>query len=238
MTGFESDTGRILLVEDNDAARDILSAILVSAGYQTTTATTLAEARTHIEHEEFDVVVIDLQLPDGNGLSLINPVRQNSNAGIVVATASADFRNRLVGLESGADEYLEKPVHPRELVARIRNLMTRLEQRRSVPEATRFEFDGWFIDLIARKVFFDSGASENLTESEFRIMEVLVRNCGHAVHRDRILAAMDEDGDATPRAVDKALYRTRLKLHAHLGSKANIIETVHGVGYRLVASFR
>lgn len=100
----------------------------------------------------------------------------------------------------------------------------------------RFEFEGWSLDILSRHVQFGDGRREHLTESEFRILEVLVRNCGHPVHRDRLLAKLDSDEDATARIVDKTMYRLRTKMHAHLGHKTKLIETVHGFGYRLDAT--
>lgn len=227
--------GRILLVEDSEDVCQLHCAILAGAGFDTASAATLAEANALISEQTFDAVVIDLRLPDGNGMSLIPPLREQGNTGVIIVTSSNDVRDRLEGLEKGADDFLEKPVHPRELVARIHNLLVRLRQLKAQPEPTYFSFENWSIDFIGRHVDFKSGAREKLTDSEFRIMEILVRNAGMPVHRDRILGVFNETEETSSRAVDKAIYRTRLKFQTHLGTAAKVIETVHGFGYRLVS---
>lgn len=236
-----NDTGnsvrRILIVEDDDTAREIQAAVLQGAGFTVSSVSTLGDARQSWTSTRYDVVLLDLSLPDGNALSVIGEIRDRTTAGIMVLTSSHLDSERLDGLESGADDYLHKPIHPRELVARVRNLVTRLQARRlTEAPAVRFEFEGWTLDILAREVHFGSGQRERLTESEFRLLEALAKNAGNPVHRERLLAVLDNDDAATPRIVDKTMYRLRTKMHAHLGHKAKLIETVHGFGYRLDAT--
>jgi len=229
-------TSRILVVEDDDTVREIQSAVLQGAGFAVDMASTLKEARQRWTSARYDVVLLDLSLPDGNGLSAIPEIRDRTTAGVMVLTSSHRESERLAGLESGADDYLHKPIHPRELIARVRNLVKRLQASRAPTEsAVRFEFEGWTLDVLARQIHFGNGKREHLTESEFRILEVLAKNPGNPVHRERLLAKLDSNDAVTPRAVDKTMYRLRTKMHAHLGHKAKLIETVHGFGYRLDA---
>lgn len=224
-----------MLVEDEQTTRDLLQAVLVSAGFDVVCALTVLDVREAVQTMRFDVVLLDLRLPDGNALELISEIRSGTSAGIVVATSSRNQGDRLAGLENGADDFLEKPLHPRELVARIRNLVARMREARSVEPAGRVHrFEGWSVDLLARRVLFSDGREVNLTDGEFRMLESLIRHEGQPVHRDRLVAVLS-GGDATGRAVDKVAYRLRLKLHAMLGRSAPLIETVHGVGYRFVA---
>lgn len=230
-------SSRILIVEDDDMVREIQSAVLRGAGFSVTAATTLEEARQCWSSARFDVVLLDLALPDGNSLSSIPEIRDRTTAGVMVLTSSRLESERVSGLESGADDYLHKPLHPRELVARIRNLVKRLRAARTAEvAAVRFEFEGWTLDVLTRQIHFSSGQREHLTDSEFKILEVLARNPGNPIHRERLLARLDSDDAVTPRAVDKTMYRLRTKMHAHLGHKAKLIETVHGFGYRLDAT--
>lgn len=236
MTTSSSGPGRILLVEDDEVVRDLHNAVLIGAGYDTRTAGTLAELRAHTGRSKFDIILLDLRLPDGNALDVIPELRGMTRAGIVVATSSRDQQDRLSGLESGADDYLEKPIHPRELLARIRNLSTRLNGAADSPgRDTVFHFEGWTADLVSRKIAFRDGRDVHLTESEFRLLEALIRQDGKPIHRERLVTLISDDEEITTRAVDKVVYRTRVKLHAYIGNAAPLIETVHGFGYRLVA---
>jgi len=228
--------GCVFLVEDDETTRNINSAILISAGFETSIAGTIAELRERIIHKKFDVLLLDLWLPDGNALDLIEDIRKSTSAGIIIATRSSDLEVRLNGLEKGADEYLEKPVHPRELLARVRNLILRVQEReQNVQSTTIYHFEGWHLDLHSRKVQFDDGQEAALTENEFRLLGALVRYADQPMHRDRLLAILNDSDDTTTRAIDKAIYRLRIKLHAILGTRAPLIQTVHGFGYRFIA---
>jgi len=235
MTGARRNI-RVLLVEDDETTLRLHGAILVGAGCTVDEAASLARLRDRIASARYEIVLLDLCLPDGNALELISEIRRGTSAGIIVATSNHDPDDRLAGLERGADEYLQKPVHPRELVARVRNLAARLAG--PPPDARAglvHHFQGWSVDLAARTVSFHRGAAQHLTENEFRLLDVLIRNAPRPVHRERLLAVLGSDDEATDRAVDKAIYRLRVKLHAVLGHAAPLIETVHGFGYRFIA---
>jgi DNA-binding response OmpR family regulator len=236
VTPPKADEARVLLVEDDEIPRDLHNAVLLGAGFDTATAGTLAELRDQVGRSRFDVVLLDLRLPDGNALEIIPEIRQNTSAGIIVATSSRDEHDRLAGLEGGADDFLIKPVHPRELLARIRNLLTRLRATAALATTdTLHRFEGWTADMVARKISFQDGRDVHLTESEFRLLEALIKGEGKPIHRDRLVALISDDEEVTTRAVDKVVYRTRIKLHTYLGNAAPLIETVHGYGYRFIA---
>ncbi len=235
MTGEQKGI-RVLLVEDEETVLQLHGAVLVGAGCVVDEAPTLACFRDRIARSRYDIVLLDLCLPDGNALEAISEIRRGTSAGIIVATSNRDPDDRLTGLEQGADEYLEKPVHPRELVARVRNLAGRLAVvKREEKMELVHHFQGWSVDLAARTVRLHDGDTLQLTENEFRLLDVLIRNAAKPVHRERLLTALGSDEEATDRAVDKAIYRLRVKLHAVLGHATPLIETVHGFGYRFIA---
>ncbi|MBB2205383.1 response regulator transcription factor [Gluconacetobacter takamatsuzukensis] len=226
----------LLLVEDDEITRDIYSAVLIGAGFAVTVVGTLSGLRQQIVQARFDVILLDLCLPDGNALELVSELRTTSSAGIIVITSSREATDRLKGLESGADQYLQKPLHPRELIASIRNLSTRM--RKDAVEnkpAPIYHFEGWSVDLSARKISAANGKYIYITENEYRILEAMIRNGTKPLHRDRLLILLNDDEEITTRAVDKAIYRMRLKLHNTLDISTPLIETVHGFGYRLTA---
>lgn len=233
--GALSAQARILLVEDEPATRDLHAAVLQGAGFSVEMAASLAEMLEWTARTRFDLILLDLRLPDGNALDLVGQLRQNSSAGIIVATSSRSLGDRMSGLEQGADDYLEKPIHPRELVARVRNLASRLASIRSDVPKLIYHFEGWHVDLTTRKIEFHTGDTLHLTENEFRLAEILVREAPSPLHRDRLLGVLSDDEETTARAVDKAIYRMRTKFHSVLGGSAPFIETMHGFGYRLIA---
>ncbi|MBO1326096.1 response regulator transcription factor [Acetobacter sp. TBRC 12305] len=231
-----ADTGmaRVLIVEDDEITRNLYEAVLVGAGFATEAVGSLADLQARINQERFDVILLDLRLPDGNALKLVSKLRSTTSAGIIVVTSSSEAADRLKGLESGADEYVEKPLHPRELIARVRNLATRLHEIvRPVPGSPVHCFEGWTVDLEARNICLETGAKIHLTENEFRLLDILIRSAPKPVSRDRLLAGLRHDGTVTARAVDKAIYRIRSKLQRIRGVMP-LIETAHGLGYRLV----
>lgn len=227
---------RLLLVEDDEITRNLYTAILVGAAFHVTAVDTLFALRQQIAQTRFDIILLDLGLPDGNGLELISELRSASASGIIVITSSREATNRLKGLESGADQFLEKPLHPRELIACVRNLLTRLRPSTTNPKNTSvFYFDGWSVDLTLRKATSTNGNYIYLTENEFRILDAMIKNAPKPLHRDRILALLSDDEEITTRAVDKAIYRMRQKLKSIYDAPLPLIEAVHGFGYRLNA---
>lgn len=226
---------RVLLVEDEETTLAIHEAVLSSAGFETVAVRTLAELKVLIGKMKFDIILLDLRLPDGNSLDLVPEIRTRTSAGIIVATSSPDIQDRWRGLESGADEYLTKPVHPRELLARTSNLARRLTAAgTAMADENVHRFEGWSVDLAARRVSVSAGKEFSLTENEFRILEVLIRNVARPVHRDRLAAILNGEENSA-RAVDKTIYRLRLKFHAVLGRSALFIKTAQGVGYTLIS---
>lgn len=224
----------ILLVEDETTARDLYNAVLLGAGFTTDLAGSIAELRQCVRYKKFDVILLELHFPDGKALDIIPEIRRETSAGIIVATSSRATSDRLIGLENGADDYLEKPLHPRELVARVHNLSRRINTAfLCAREGTVHHFAGWKVDLAARKIWLHDSLEVHLTENEFRLLDALIRHAPRPVHRDRLLMLLDED--ITIRAIDKAIYRMRTKLHAVLGKSVPFVETVHGFGYRLAA---
>lgn len=227
---------QVLLADSDEAVLAAHRALLSDAGYSVDTITTRAQLCGRLDPAGFDVILLEPRLTDGSALDLIAEIRHRTSAGIIVVTANRDPDDRWHGLESGADDYLEKPVHPRDLLARLNNLIGRLHRvRETMPQADDLHrFEGWTADLIVRKIWSQTGGEVYLTGNEFRVLEVLIRSPTKPVHRDRLLAVLSDGDDITARAVDKTICRMRAKFAAILGDGRPLIKTIHGFGYLLV----
>ena len=178
-----------------------------------------------VQEEAFDVVVLDLGLPDLDGVALARTLRERARLGLIVVTRRAEVEARIEALDVGADDYLVKPVHYAELAARIRSLM----RRRGPPARRRVRLGAWRIDLDARTVASD-GRDASLTPGEFDLLARLVRGEGRVVGREDLLESVSRHPDeADPRTVDMLVSRLRRKL----GDQGASIVTAPGYGYRL-----
>ncbi len=223
---------RILIVEDEATVRDTLALNLNAEGYEVVTAADgeagLAEAR----EKEFDLIVLDVMLPKLDGLSLCRLIRKDSTMPILMLTARGTEVDKIVGLESGADDYIVKPFGLGEFLARVRAALRRAATASTAPAARdRLESGGLALDLIARRAF--NGEQElKLTHKEFDLLAELMRNAGAVLSRDLLLQKVwgyDYVGDS--RTVDVHIRWLREKIEDD-ASQPKRITTVRGVGYR------
>ena len=223
---------RILIVEDEATVRDTLALNLNAEGYEVVTAADgeagLAEAR----EKEFDLIVLDVMLPKLDGLSLCRLIRKDSRTPILMLTARGTEVDKIVGLESGADDYIVKPFGLGEFLARVRAALRRAATASTAPAARdRLESGGLALDLIARRAY--NGEQElRLTHKEFDLLAELMRNAGAVLSRDLLLQKVwgyDYVGDS--RTVDVHIRWLREKIEDD-ASQPKRITTVRGVGYR------
>ncbi len=216
----------VLLVEDERDIRLVTATYLASNGYNVLEAATSTAARQHLHHGEVDVVVLDLGLPDEDGLELLRAL--NPGVGVVVVTGRGEEPDRVVGLELGADDYLTKPFSQRELVARIKAVL----RRRGGAEPTDvLRYGKLAIDTAARETFVLS-QPVSLTRLEYELLVYLASKPGRSLSREELLRAV-WDSSAEWQGVDTVsehVYRLRRKLR--LTDERPTITTVHGVGYR------
>jgi two-component system copper resistance phosphate regulon response regulator CusR len=221
---------RLLLVEDDKAIREFLERALSEAGYQVDSATTSAAAEALMLEGIHDAFVIDLGLPDGDGLDLIRRCRaQGSSAPVLILSARRSVSERVLGLEHGGDDYLTKPFALAELLARLRNLLKRTTPVPSEP--TRLRVADLQLDLVRREAT-RSGQTLRLTPQEFTLLEYLCRNAGRVVTRTMILDHVWQMRiDPATNVVDVHIYRLRSKVDHN--ARQPLIHTIRGVGYVL-----
>lgn len=228
----------VLIVEDEPVTRAKLAAHLTGEGFLVSEAGDARDMRTIVSRSTPDVVLLDINLPDESGLMLARDLRSKSSVGIILVTSRQDETDRIVGLELGADDYITKPFNARELAVRVRNLIRRVAPTLQAERQASgiFAFAGWKLDCDARQLTSPQGESVRLTRGEFDVLAALARNAGRALTRDQLLDMTQHDGEAViDRTIDVLVGRLRRKIEVD-AKHPNIIVTVHGIGYRLVAS--
>jgi len=223
---------RVLLVEDEVGIADLLRLTLADGGYALDHAATLAAARARLQAEAYDAVLLDLSLPDGNGIDLCRELRASSTVPILILTARRSEVDRIVGLELGADDYVVKPFSPREVVARLGAVLRRQEWAREPAEApSPLSWHGLEVDEARREVRVD-GAPVSLTRTEFELVLTMARRPGRVFSREQLIELVWHGAFIQDRVVDSVVSRLRRKLGA-LPDGRTYIRTVHGVGYGL-----
>ena len=216
---------RILLVEDDSAIYQPLTSFLRGEGFAVRQASGQREALALLETEEFDLVLLDVGLRDGNGFSVCSAVKQRGGTAVIFLSASGDEYSVVTGLDLGADDYIAKPFRPRELVSRIRSVLRRTAQPAAEEKAVAFE--GLRMDLT-RKVCTIDGEPLALTKKEFEILALLLSSRGKIFSREEILRQVwSDEVIVLDRTIDVNITRLRRKI----GPYGEHIVTRLGYGY-------
>jgi len=227
MTGKASY--RLLIIDDDVALNKLLAEYLERFGHRLAAATTATEGIRLLRRDRPDLLILDVMLPDADGMEVCREIRRESDIPIVMLTARGDVPDRVLGLEFGADDYVPKPFEPRELVARIETLMRRSRQ----PVTPRLVSGGLTLDSETRRVEL-AGAEVDLTSMEFELLRVLMESRGRVLTRDAVLQALRGiDADVYDRSVDMLVSRLRRKLDEDSRSP-RWIKTIRGTGYQFV----
>jgi two-component system phosphate regulon response regulator OmpR len=220
-------TDRILLIEDDKRLAEMVSNYLAEAGFATAVARTGTSGLTLHDREPFDLLILDLMLPDMDGLDVCRRIRETSQTPILMLTARGDAMDRVVGLEMGADDYLPKPFEPRELLARLRALLRRAKSERK-PDMLRF--GRLEIDAGARQIRLD-GEERSVTGYQFALLLALAQNAGRVLTRDALMTLVkNESLEAFDRSIDVHVSRIRAAIEDDPKKPKRVI-TVRGTGY-------
>ncbi len=224
---------KILLVDDEPAVTDLLAYNLRKSGYDLLVAADGREALRLAQQGDPDLILLDLMLPEIDGLDVCRELRKTSNVPIIMVTARGEEIDRVVGLELGADDYVAKPFRVRELLARIKAVLRRsANPDKEQPDTCLRGKGGLRLDVESRRVNVGEEYLD-LTRLEFDILHLLLVNAGRVMTRERLLEqAWGYDFVGDTRAVDSAIKRLRAKLRA-ASPEADSLEAVRGVGYRL-----
>lgn len=228
-----SDKPRILVVDDDSDVRFMLHRYLGRHGFDVEVAEGGTKLRMLIDEQAFDLVVLDLNMPGEDGISLARFLRDNHPVGIIMLTAAAEVVDRIVGLEVGADDYITKPFEPRELLARIKSVLRRLENAAPAAPATdgRMPFGACSLDLDARRLFDGDGEEITITSMEYDLLKAFAEHPNKVLSRDQLLnLAHNRDWEPFDRSIDIRITRLRRKIEPD-PAKPQVIKTVRGAGY-------
>lgn len=231
----DANAPHILVVDDHREIRDLLAGYLRKHGMRVCQAANAQEARKLVSTQAIDLTVLDIMMPGEDGLSLCRFIRETRDGLVILLTALAEETDRIVGLEVGADDYVVKPFSPRELLARIKNVLRRanaLPRQRGAGDATRYAFAGWTFDTGRREVVDTDGVGIALSTAEFRLLHVFVERPCLVLTREQLLdLTRGRDAEPFDRSIDNQISRLRKKLERD-PSNPQIIKTVWGEGYQ------
>lgn len=224
----------ILVVDDDARIRQMLARYFEDEGYRVTAVADGAGMRAHVHVTSFDIILLDLMLPGESGLELAREIRTKSDVPIIMLTGKDDVLDRIVGLELGADDYMAKPFHLREVLARIRTVMRR---RSNAPAAKPAEtedlrqFEGWTLDLGRRELTAPDNSRVELTTGEFDMLVVFVNHPGRVLSRETLMdLTRGRNLEAFDRTIDAQIARLRKKIEADAANPV-MIKSVRGIGY-------
>jgi DNA-binding response OmpR family regulator len=236
---------RLLVVDDDPSVRSMLREYLEGHGYTIAEAASGPEMREQIEHELPDAVLLDIRLPGEDGLVLARYLREHYEVGIIMVTASGDVVDRVVGLELGADDYIAKPFDLRELLARLKSVLRRLQAKPAPNDSTplaagqqqpqRQRFGRCEIDLEARRVFEIGGPEVTITAMEYDLLTAFLANPNRVLSRDQLLLhTRNREWEPFDRSIDIRIGRLRRKVEPDPTGEPRCIRTVRNAGYMFI----
>jgi two-component system phosphate regulon response regulator OmpR len=238
MTSEKRRQDHILVVDDDQRICQMLTRYFEDEGYHVTTASDGAETRLRLKQDSFDIILLDLMLQHGeDGLVLAREIRMQSDVPIIMLTGRDDVVDRIIGLEMGADDYIAKPFHLREVHARMKTVL-----RRRIPanmgEAKQEDivrFDDWQLNFDRRQLIAGDGSEMQLTTGEFDMLAAFVRHAGRVLGRERLMdLTRGRNLEAFDRSIDAQIGRLRKKIEKD-PKHPKLIKSVRGVGYVFTA---
>ena len=224
----------ILVVDDDEEIRNLLGRYLTGQGFRVALAGDRRELTRRLETGNFQLIVLDVLLPDGSGLDICRDLRAKSAIPIILLTALKEDVDRIIGLEIGADDYLGKPFNPRELVARIRAILRRAPVQPAAAPVSRYQFEGFTLEPTLRRVSNPEGGEVPLTGAEFDLLHTLLDRPGRVLSREQLIdLTKGRDGDQFDRSIDVLMSGVRRKLGDDKALR--LIKTVRNGGYQFVA---
>lgn len=235
-----NQSSHIHIVDDDPDIRSLVEAYLADEGFRVTTAGDATQMQSVLENDPADLVILDVRLPGESGLDIAMRLRQSTDIPIIMLSEKDDVVDRVAGLELGADDYVPKPFHLRELLARIRSLLRRREQDAEAAEDEanacegdegRLCFSGWVLNVPRRELLSPDGATVELSAGEFNLLTAFAQRPNRVLSRDQLLDIVyNREANLFDRSIDVQIGRLRRKIEADPKRPA-LIKTVRGAGY-------
>lgn len=223
-------------MDDEQDVRLVLQRFLAGHGFEVLVADSGTRAREVLQQPGIDLVLLDIGLPDGNGLALLAELRLRWQGPVLIVSGQGASGERALGLELGADDYIAKPFDLRELLARIRSVLRRVPSSAVHPSGARLAFDGLAIAMATRRLTGRNGEDIPLTTGEFALLSALLRRPNEVLSRDHLLNALHgRDAGPYDRAIDVQVGRLRRKIERD-PARPCLVQSVRGAGYLLAAS--
>lgn len=234
MTSRTEDSPHILVVDDDERIRHMLTRYFQQEGYRISAASDGAAMRAQL-NGSVDVVLLDVVMPGEDGLTLARELRATSNVGIIMLTSRDDVLDRVVGLEVGADDYIPKPFHLREVLARVKSVLRRRGPRIQPAAVGASEevirFDGWRLEIGRRQLISPTGDDVALTTGEFDLLAALAKHPGRVFGREALMdLTRGRSWEAFDRTIDAQVARLRKKIEVD-PKNPTLVKAVRGVGY-------
>lgn len=227
-----SEPDHILIVEDEPITREQLVAYFEDEGFRVSSTGSGDEVQRLVEDTDVVLVLLDIKLPGKDGLTLTREIRAHSDIGIILVTSKQEQIDRILGLESGADDYVTKPFDPRELLSRARNLIRRVQIQQKQRKRNHMRtFNGWCLDLNKRELTSPDGEPVQLSAGEYQLLLAFMEQAGEVMNRDQLMNRIrNREWFPDDRYIDVLVGQLRKKL-GERAANAKIIATIHGTGY-------
>lgn len=221
----------VTILDDHREIRDMLSVALNDAGFETRSFARATEFEREIRHISPAVCIVDLGLPDKDGLALVNHLAAKSGASIVIISGRALVQDKIAGLELGADDYITKPFEVAEVVARVRALVRRNFSSEPTSQKQAFTFSGWAVNFDTLELTAPDGTHQGLSFAEAQLLRIFLESANHLISRDQMLEKLGGHSEGNfERAMDVRVSRLRTKLKDD-PQNPKIIKTIYGAGY-------
>ncbi len=227
---MENPTTHILVVDDDTRLRLLLQRFLRDNGMFVSTAKNAADAREMLQNYKFDLLIVDIMMPDETGLEFLTTFRQESNLPVILLTAMGETEDRIAGLETGADDYLPKPFEPKELVLRIKNILKRTPVEKAVAEQ-KLNLGLCCFDMQKKELLTKQGQIIHITPVEQALLNVLSQKSGQIFSREKLAELLG--AGQSPRSIDVQITRLRKKIEKD-SKNPRYLQTVRGKGYMLL----
>ena len=227
-----TEQDHILVVEDEPITREQLVAYFEEEGFKVTATGSGDEVLPLVADSDVILVLLDIKLPGKDGLTLTREIRSQSDVGIILVTSKQEQIDRILGLESGADDYVTKPFDPRELLSRSRNLIRRAQMQQTQRKKNHLRtFESWTLDLNKRELTSTDGEKQTLSAGEYQLLLAFMEQAGEVMNRDQLMNRIrNREWFPDDRYIDVLVGQLRKKL-GEKASNAKIISTIHGTGY-------